>query len=105
MMRSVILVQDGLKDSVQNIMPFDSVDCVESRKGPTLPPGQRPLVVVRRKRLRDRAPLLPDHLADIPQLCLDPEDPNALCCDLREILLARIRAAVGRNPARRDPDR
>ncbi|MTH35242.1 hypothetical protein GL279_11585 [Paracoccus limosus] len=95
-MRSIVLVQQGLRDNVRAIIQCDAISCVEIdglRSESPLTPGEAPLAIVTRKPARGKSVPLPHHLSRLPRLDFDPDDTSKLAANIIDLLSARLKRA------------
>lgn len=95
-MFSIVLVQSGLKECIDELIQMDSVKCVEidgAEAGRSLPLAQRPLAIVRKRDESRSAIRLPDHLRDLPCFLYDPDNKEKFLLDIIETLLKQVKAS------------
>lgn len=95
-MRAVVLVQNGLKNAIDDIIRLDSVTCIEVKgadAGDFLSLAQRPLAIVQKKTASRKAIRLPDHLGNIPCFVYDPDNREKLFLDIIDTLLEQVRTS------------
>lgn len=93
-MRSIVLVQQGLQDSVRDAIQCDAISCVEmsgARDQQMLALGDAPLAVVTKKPGRGKSVSLPDHISRLPRIDFDPEDTSKLAMDIIQLLMERLK--------------
>jgi hypothetical protein len=95
-MRTVVLVQHGLKNAMDDIIHLPSISCVEigsPQVAEFLPPGQRPLAIILGKTAIGNSCQLPQYLTDVPRFIFNPENRQKLFLDIIEVLLAQLQAS------------
>lgn len=96
MMRAVVLVQNGIKSQVDDILTNIPLSCVEfsgaQAKAP-LSPGQRPLAVVLKHPASRKTAQLPECLHGIPRFIFDAENKENLLLDIIGLLLDKMKTS------------